>query len=103
MNPTLTDLELYADRLARHADRLVDDISAARIRRTWATHEAACIDVMTAADVRTLEAVGVLAGRDDHDDADLISRRVTQLAALERLQDYTQRAIADARKAGAPL
>ncbi len=29
------DLELYADRLARHADRLADEISAARLRLSW--------------------------------------------------------------------
>ena len=29
------DLELYADRLARHADRLADEIAAARLRLSW--------------------------------------------------------------------
>ena len=33
------DLELYADRLARHASRLADELAAARLRLTWAELE----------------------------------------------------------------
>ena len=33
------ELELYADRLARHAERLRDDVDGARLRLAWAELE----------------------------------------------------------------
>jgi hypothetical protein len=76
------DLELYADRLARHSDRLSDDLEAARLRMSWAVLEQDARAALGARRTALLEAVGVLAGEASGDDAALVARRRQQLAAL---------------------
>jgi hypothetical protein len=50
------ELELYADRLARHAERLRDDIDGARLRIAWSGIEAVARAELGARDVAVLEA-----------------------------------------------
>lgn len=81
------DLELYADRLATHAGRLADDLSAARLRVSWREIEAAARSRLSAEDLRALESVGVIEPATVHEDDDrLAERRRGQLDALLRLQ-----------------
>lgn len=89
------DLELYADRLARHASRLADELAAARLRLTWAELERAAREELGAGRSLLLESLGVLA-RSDASGADeaLLARRREQLEALAALQVYVERAIA---------
>ena len=88
------DLELYADRLARHADRLADEISAARLRLSWQLIERASRCELAADESARLEAVGVLGAPDGSDqDTRLIERRHDQLAAIGRLQEFVERKI----------
>lgn len=90
------DLELYADRLARHADRLSDDLEAARLRLSWHTLEVEARVALGARRCALLEAVGILS--DDSlgaDDAALVARRRQQLGALEALQSHVETRIAD--------
>ncbi len=54
------DMELYADRLARDAQRVADELSAARLRLAWAEFEVAARDWLGGDDSRMLEAIGVL-------------------------------------------
>lgn len=92
------DLELYADRLARHADRLLDDIRAARVRLAWNRLEARARQRLPGADCRALEAVGVLAdGPPTGDDEEVIRRREEQLEALGRLQAFVEEELAALR------
>ena len=88
------DLELYADRLARHADRLADEISAARLRLSWQLIERDARAELSADETARLEAVGVLGTPEGSDqDTRLIERRHDQLAAISRLQEIVERKI----------
>jgi hypothetical protein len=80
------DLELYADRVARHAARLADDLAAARLRLAWVELEAGARAELPAGDALVLEAIGVLGAGGQDDDEALIARRQRQLEALGRLQ-----------------
>ena len=91
------ELELYADRLARHADRLADELAAARLRRSWAALEDAARTRLAPGDTLLLESVGVLAGRSGTDDEGVIARRAGQLAALGRLQAFVEEELARRR------
>ena len=51
------ELELYADRLSRHAERLRDDIDGARLRIAWAGIEAVARAELGTRDVAVLEAL----------------------------------------------
>ena len=88
------DLELYADRLARHASRLADELAAARLRLTWAELERAARVDLGAGRSLLLESLGVL-GKDDTGPADeaVLARRREQLEALAALQVYVERCI----------
>ncbi len=94
----LLDLELYSDRLARHGERLADDLAAARLRLAWADFEREARPRLVSDDSACLEAVGVLgvAGGGD-DDRALIRRRRRQLDALARLQALVEEALAAER------
>ena len=88
------DLELYADRLARHASRLADELAAARLRLTWAELERAARAELGAGRSLLLESLGVLAQVDASGaDEALLARRREQLEALAALQVYVERAI----------
>jgi hypothetical protein len=90
------DLELYADRLARHSDRLSDDLEAARLRMSWAVLEHDARAALGARRSALLEAVGVIAGDSTgDDDATLVARRRQQLGALEALQAHVEMRIAE--------
>jgi hypothetical protein len=92
------DLELYADRLARHSDRLSDDLEAARLRMAWAELERDARVALGARRSALLEAVGVIAGgTTGDDDAALVARRRKQLGALEALQAHVEQRIAEVR------
>ncbi len=88
------DLELYADRLARHASRLADELAAARLRLTWAALERDARAELGAGRSLLLESLGVLAhcGPSGADEA-LMTRRHEQLEALAALQVYVERRI----------
>jgi hypothetical protein len=89
------DLELYADRLARHSDRLSDDLEAARLRISWAVLEHDARAALGARRCALLEAVGVIADEvAGEDDAALVARRRHQLGALEALQAHVEMRIA---------
>jgi hypothetical protein len=88
------DLELYADRLARHASRLADELAAARLRLTWAALERDARAELGAARSLLLESLGVLAQADATGaDETLLARRREQLEALAVLQVYVERCI----------
>ena len=88
------DLELYADRLARHASRLADELAAARLRLTWAELERAARAELGAGRSLLLESLGVLAPADaGATDEALLARRREQLEALAALQVYVEREI----------
>jgi hypothetical protein len=88
------DLELYADRLARHASRLADELAAARLRLTWAELERTARTELGAGRSLLLESLGVLAPADSSGaDEALLARRREQLEALAALQVYVERSI----------
>jgi hypothetical protein len=88
------DLELYADRLARHASRLADELAAARLRLTWATLERDARVSLGAGRSLLLESLGVLVPVDGSGaDEALLVRRREQLDALAALQVYVERCI----------
>jgi hypothetical protein len=90
------DLELYADRLTRHSDRLSDDLEAARLRMAWSQLEQEARVALGARQSALLEAVGVIAdGASGDDDPALVARRRQQLGALEALQAHVERRIAE--------
>jgi hypothetical protein len=88
------DLELYADRLARHASRLADELAAARLRLTWAALEREARVELGAGRSLLLESLGVLAQADaGAADEALLARSREQLEALAALQVYVERQI----------
>jgi hypothetical protein len=91
------ELELYADRLARHAERLRDDVDGARLRLAWAGLEQRARADLGAHDAAVLEALGVLVAVDDAGERRLLERRLRQLQALERLQALVEQELAEAR------
>ena len=93
------ELELYADRLARHAERLRDDIDGARLRMAWAGIEAVARAELGASDVAVLEALGALVQADAAAERRLLERRIRQLECVERLQALVEREHCEAGKA----
>jgi hypothetical protein len=91
------ELELYADRLARQAERLRDDIDGARLRLAWSGLEQRVRPELGARDTAVLEALGVLVTVDDAAERRLLERRLAQLGALERLQALVERELEEAR------
>jgi hypothetical protein len=90
------DLELYADRLARLADRLADEVAAARLRLAFAEIERGARAVLGAADAALLEAIGAMAEQGGADaDRRLVERRSHQLAIVGRYRRYVDDRIAD--------
>jgi len=95
------DIELYAERLARHAERTADDLADARLREAWWELEQEVRGSLTAADVARLEGLGLLIpppvaaaiGRS-------VEERARDLAAIHRLQALIERQRAAARQAG---
>ena len=77
------ELELYADRLARHAERLRDDVDGARLRLVWEELEG--------------RVRAELGARDAAGERRLLERRLRQLQALERLQSLVERELSEAR------
>jgi hypothetical protein len=96
------DLELYADRLSRQADRLSDDLDGARMRIAWAGVEARARGRLSGGDASVLDALGVFTGADEAAERRLIARRVRQLEALGRLQALVEEELAAARGAEPP-
>ena len=95
LTPTRVDIELYLDRLDRSADRLADDVEAARRRIEFARIDRAAADELTACDEQLLAAVGVVqAVPESGDDKSLITRRLRQLEALERLRSVVEACLA---------
>jgi hypothetical protein len=87
-------LETYADRLARHRDRLADDLDAAHLRIRWQAYERQACRQLTQQQVRVLTDAGVIVSSPDElDDRRLVQRRREQLAALSDLQRLVERAI----------
>jgi hypothetical protein len=93
------ELELYAERLSRQADRLSDDVDGARMRIAWAQLEARARERLSSADMCVLDALGVFTGAEEAAERRLISRRVRQLEALRRFQALVEAELAAARAA----
>jgi hypothetical protein len=91
------DLELYADRVTRHADRLADELAAARLRLAWAEFEAAARTDLAPGDALVLEAIGALRCGTTAEDEALVARRQRQLEALGRLQAIVEERLAALR------
>ena len=72
---TRIEIELYADRLSRHAERLRDDLEGARMRLGWLRLES-----------RAREQLGVLTSSDEAAERRLVDRRLRQLEVVERFQ-----------------
>lgn len=96
------ELELYADRLSRHAERLRDDVDGARVRIAWAAFEARARARISAADLRLLEAVGALSGDDAAAERRIVERRLRQLRAVEQLQALVEEELSEASEASRP-
>ena len=96
------ELELYADRLARHAERLRDDVDGARTRIAWAGIERLARSELGARDAALLEALGALVQADPAAERRLLERRLRQLEALERLQALVERELSSASDASIP-
>jgi hypothetical protein len=90
------ELELYADRLARHAERLRDDIDGARLRIAWSGIEAVARAELGSRDVAVLEALGALVQPDAAAERRLLERRIRQLECVERLQALVERELGSA-------
>jgi hypothetical protein len=88
---TRIELELYADRLARHAERLRDDLEGGRMRLAWLRLERSAREELGARDAAMLEALGVLSGSDESSERRLIERRLRQLEVVERFQALVER------------
>src|SRR6478609_8264878 len=84
------ELELYADRVARHAERLRDDVDGARLRLAWAGIEGRVRTELGAHYAGVLVAVDAAGGRR------LLERGLRQLRALERMQALVERELAAA-------
>jgi hypothetical protein len=93
------ELELYADRVARHAERLRDDVDGARLRLAWSAIEERVRTDLGAHDAAVLEALGVLVAVDSAGERRLLERRLRQLRALERLQALVEQELAAMRPA----
>ncbi len=91
------DLELYADRIARHADRLNDELGAARLRLSWNAFEARSRERLGPEDTLLLESIGVLVTCDEESDRTMARRRERQLAALGRLQVMVEESLSALR------
>jgi hypothetical protein len=92
------ELELYADRVARHAERLRDDVDGARLRLAWSAIEERVRSELGAHDAAVLEALGVLVAVDAAAERRLLERRLRQLRALERLQSLVEQELQAARR-----
>lgn len=88
---TRIEIELYADRLSRHAERLRDDLDGARMRLAWLGLESGARQELGARDSAVLEALGVLTGSDEASERRLIDRRLRQLEVVERFQALVER------------
>jgi hypothetical protein len=91
------ELELYADRLARHAERLRDDVEGGRMRIEWSALEARARKELGARDSAVLDALGVFGGEEAAAERRLVERRLRQLRVVERLQALVEREIEAAR------
>ena len=91
------EIELYADRLSRHAERLRDDLEGARMRLGWVQLESAARDRLGARDCAVLEALGVLCGSDEAAERRLIDRRLRQLEVVERYQALVEQRLEELR------
>lgn len=89
-----TSLELYAERLDRHAARLRDDLDGGRLRLDWLRLERDARDQLGARDAAVLEALGVLSGSDEAAERRLVERRLRQLEVVERLQALVEAQLA---------
>jgi hypothetical protein len=88
---TRIEIELYADRLSRHAERLRDDLEGARMRLAWLRLESVARAELGARDTAVLEALGVLSGTDEAAERRLVDRRLRQLEVVERFQALVER------------
>ena len=93
------DIELYAERLARHVERAADELADARLRQAWWELESAARQSLSVRDAERLEALGLLLTPTT---ADTIRRsvgeRVDDLAAIHRLQVIVERQRVEARQ-----
>ncbi|HYW29794.1 MAG TPA: hypothetical protein VE824_08290 [Gaiellales bacterium] len=88
---TRIEIELYAERLSRHAERLRDDLDCARMRLAWLDLERSARDELGARDTAVLESLGVLTGTDEASERRLVDRRLRQLEVVERFQALVER------------
>ena len=79
-------MELYADRLSRHAERIREDLDGARMRLSWLRLEQDARAELGARDCAVLEALGVLTSSDEAAERRLVDRRLRQLEVVERFQ-----------------
>ncbi len=95
------DIELYAERLARHAERAADDLADARLREAWWQLEQDVRGGLTAGDAARLEGLGLLISPPA---AAVVARSVAErtrdLAAIHRLQTLVEGQRAAVRQAG---
>ena len=96
------ELELYADRLCRHAERLRDEIDGARTRITWARLEHGARDELGGRDAAVLEALGVFAGVDELAERRLTRPARTATGVVERYQVLVERVLSEASDASRP-
>ena len=93
------DVELYAERLARQAERAAADLADARLLAAWHELERGLRDDLPTADALRLERLGLLLAPAAGDDAErAVRERACDLAAVQRLQALVERARAEARQ-----
>jgi len=96
------DLELYSERLSRHAQRAADALADARMHRSWLELDGEAERLLEPAETARLRALGLMV---DERAAQAIERsveeRVLDLAAIVRLQALVERLRCEERQAGA--
>ena len=93
------DVELYAERLARHAERAADDLADTRLRAAWCELERDLRRGLDEADAARLEGLGLLLPPPAADAvARAVAERTRDLQAIQRLQAAVERRRAEARQ-----
>ncbi|MSO47333.1 MAG: hypothetical protein EXQ67_04510 [Thermoleophilia bacterium] len=93
------DIELYAERLARHAQRAADELADARLREAWWELESAARLSLSPSDAERLEALGLLLAPPTASSIRRgVGERVADLAAIHGLQVIVERQRAESRQ-----
>lgn len=81
------DIELYKERLARHAERVAEELADARMILAWADLEQQMLPNLSGTEVARLEGMGILSTSERWDAASRsVNERERDLHAIHRMQ-----------------